>query len=165
MSDDEKQRPTPPNENGGKKIGPADQNVPAVIGEVLRTAGIDPGDPRFTRALEISLKLFSGSLPLPPAEYVEPWEKLIPGIGRQIVVWTEQQGDHRRRLETFRAERTEQRLDRGQFIAAAVALVGLMLSAFVAVNGATTAALGIALFSVGGPTACLAIASFWGRKR
>jgi len=163
MSEDNGKQPPPSTDSSkSKKHDQSDQVVPAVIEEVLRSAGIEPSDPRFTRALEVSLKLVSGSLPLPPAEYIEPWEKIIPGTGAKIVEWTEKQGDHRRRLEVFRSEQTERRLDRGQLIAAAVAMFGLFLSAYVAVNnGPAIVALGLALFSIGGPTACLIIAARW----
>jgi hypothetical protein len=152
------------NAPGGEETAtPRADNVPVVLSEVLRSAGVDTSDPKVSRALEISFMFFSGSLPLPPAEMLQKWEPLFPGITAKFVDWTERQSRHRQYLEKLRTERSENRMDRSQMIAAAVALGGLALSALVGIFGNPYVAGVIAVVSVGGPTAAVAIASR-GRK-
>ena len=158
MSDEPSNSQDPARSENNERSAQPDPLVPAGLAPALRAAGFDPSDPKFTRALEISLKFFSGQNVLPPAEHVAPWEELYPGISNKIVEWTEEQAAHRRSLERLRVERAEARMDRGQLTAVSVAISGLILAAIVGIWGSSLAAIFIALFAVGGPTAALAIA-------
>jgi hypothetical protein len=40
--------------------------IPPALDTALRTAGVDTRDPNVSRAIEISLMMYSGTLPLPP---------------------------------------------------------------------------------------------------
>jgi len=157
----DKARSSPPSEDADdKQKESVAEKVPAALGEALRGAGIDPGDPKVSKAIEISLMLFSGPLPLPPPHLWEAWERTHPGVTEKIVEWTDRQSKHRQFLERLRAERSENRLDRAQFIAASVAIGGLCLSAVVGILGSPVVASIIAIVSVGGPTAATAFVAW-----
>jgi uncharacterized membrane protein len=130
--------------------------IPPALDTALRTAGIDTGDPNVFRALEISLTMmFSGSLPLPPPLILKEYESVHPGLVAKFVEWTEQQSAHRKTLEKTKTDRSENRLDRGQVIAACVALGGLVLASVEGIWGNAWVAAIIAIVSVGGPTAAI----------
>jgi hypothetical protein len=72
--------------------------IPPGLDTVLRKAGIDP-TPDVTKAIEISLMMFRGSLPLPPPPILAEYEKTFPGLTEKIIHWTEEQRTHRQSLE------------------------------------------------------------------
>jgi uncharacterized membrane protein len=147
--------PKKPNEPSGKQ----QELIPAALDSALRTAGIDTSDPNVSRALEISLTMmFSGSLPLPPPPILKEYESLRPGLVDKFVEWTEQQANHRRSLEAENARRTQDRFDRGQLIAASVAIGGLFISGAVGIFGNPWTSAIIAIVAVGGPTAAIWLA-------
>jgi uncharacterized membrane protein len=133
-------------------------SLPPSLDSALRTAGVDPQDPDVFRAVELSLRLFRGNLPIPPPVILEEYRQVSPALLDKILDWTEKQAEHRRSLELAQVTGSERRLNRGQFIAASVALGGLVLAAGVAVFGNPWAASVIAIVSVGGPTAAVALA-------
>ena len=103
--------------------------IPPVLNSVLRNAGIDPRDPSVSKALEVSLTMMvGGALPLAPPPILKEYQNVKPELVDKIVEWTETQSIHRRALEKTRSDRSENRLDRGQWIAATVALGGLLLA-------------------------------------
>ncbi len=126
----------------------------------LRSLGIDPSNPdraaAVSKALEFSLTMFGG--PLPPPSLLAEYNKAVPGLADRIVGWVEQQREFRQSQERFRSERSQNRMDRGQIIAATVAIVGLFLAAWVGVWGNVVAACIIAIASIGGPTAAVVLA-------
>lgn len=126
--------------------------------------GFDLRDPKLVRIL-VGLMKFQGSLQYPPAEILEGWERLYPGITRKLVEQSERQTRHRHGLETMRTNRSEDRADRGQKIMACLAGLGLVLSAAVGIFGSWIAACVLAIVSIGGPAAATAIAYGWGRQR
>jgi uncharacterized membrane protein len=103
--------------------------------------------------------MYSGSLPLPPPPVLSAYDEAFPGLVEKLISWTEEQRNHRFKLERAHAERSETRLDRGQWIAGIVAIGGLVLASIVGVVGSSSAATVIAIVAVGGPTAAIAIAS------
>jgi uncharacterized membrane protein len=121
---------------------------------------VDTRDPNVSKAIEISLLMFSGSLPLPPPTVMAEYNNAFPGLVEKIVSWTEEQRQHRMRLERMRTEGSEARFDRGQWIAGAVALGGLALASMVSIVGNPWVAAVIAIVAVGGPTAAIAIARY-----
>jgi uncharacterized membrane protein len=130
--------------------------IPPGLDSVLRTAGIDP-TPELTKAIEISLMMFSGSLPLPPPPILAEYEKAFPGLVLKIIKWTEEQRSHRQALERQRTSGSENRMDRGQYIAGAVAIWGLTMAA-VAGIWSTFVGVVIAIVAIGGPTAAIWLA-------
>jgi uncharacterized membrane protein len=135
------------------------QIIPPALDSALRTAGIDTRDPNVVRALQISLTMmFSGSLPLPPPEILKEYDGVRPGLVDKFVEWTEVQSAHRRALENTRTAKAETRFDRGQWIAATVAIGGLSLAAVVGIFGNPWVAGMIAIVAVGGPTAAIWLA-------
>jgi uncharacterized membrane protein len=135
------------------------ETIPAALDSVLRTAGVDTRDPNVVRALEISLTMmFSDALPLPPPPILKEYDSVHPELVNKIIEWTEQQSAHRRALEKTRTERSESRFDRGQWIAATVAVGGLCLAAIEGTFGSPAVAIAIAVVAIGGPTAAIWIA-------
>jgi uncharacterized membrane protein len=132
--------------------------VPSALIEALKQAGLDPSDPRFSRALEITSLSISGSTNFPPAVLLQQWEPLYPGITAKFVKWTEEQAAHRRSLEKQEFVRSQRRQDRAQFITAGAMYLGLVLSAIVGIFGHPFASAVLAIVSIGGPTAATALA-------
>jgi len=132
--------------------------VPPELESILRTIGVDLTDPNVSKALEISLTtMFRGSLPLAPPPILREYGNIRPELIDKLITWTEEQSAHRRNMEKLRTEGSEKRMNRAQWIGAAVALGGLSLSAYVA-HYSTAAAIAMALVSVGGPTAAIWLA-------
>ena len=132
--------------------------VSPALESILRNAGVDPTDPNVSKALEVSLTMmFSGSLPLAPPPILKEYGNIRPELIDKLIEWTEQQSAHRRKLERLRTEGSERRLNRSQWIGAAVALGGLGLAAIVGSYSASTA-IAIVLVAVGGPTAAIWLA-------
>jgi len=102
--------------------------------------------------------MFGGSLPLPPPSILKEYQEIDPALVGKIIQWTELQSDHRKTLEKLRTERSENRFDRGQWIAATVAIGGLCLAALLGKFGNPWVAVAIAVVSVGGPTAAIWLA-------
>lgn len=161
MSNQEK-----PDSTSGAKPKPAEsfsegsaENLPPGLKSALRTAGIDPTNPEIFRAVEISLTMMiSGALPIAPPQILNEYKSVDPTLVPKLIDWTEQQSKHRRDIEALRANRSEARLDRGQWIGAAVALGGLALATFVGIFGNPWVASIIAIVAVGGPTAAIYLA-------
>ena len=138
MSDQE--QPGEPKKKEERAPNPPAQSpveiLPAGLNSALRTAGIDPTNPEIFRAVEISLTaMFSGALPIAPPQILNEYKTVDPALVPKLIEWTEQQSNHRRQIEELRAKRTEDRLDRGQWIGASVALGGLVLAACVGIFG------------------------------
>jgi uncharacterized membrane protein len=159
------EKPKPPSKPAeGRAEPPRNEIVPPALESILRDISVDPRDPNVSKALEISLTMmFSGSLPLAPPPILKEYGNIRPELIDKLIKWTEDQSAHRRELERLRTEGSERRLNRSQWIAAVVAVGGLILAAFVGSysnpNGATAAiAIAIALVSVGGPTAAIWLA-------
>src|SRR5262245_41312036 len=130
--------------------------IPPALDTALRQAGVNTQDPNVTKAIEISLMILRGSLPLPPPVLLQEYNSAFPGVVQKIIAWTEEQRQHRMELERLRAQGSERRLNRGQWVAAAVALGGLLLATAVGIWGNPWVASIIAIVSVGGPTAAVA---------
>lgn len=133
--------------------------IPPALDSVLRSAGIDPRDPNVSKALEVSLTMmFAGSLPLAPPPILKEYQNIKPELVDKLVGWTETQSAHRRELEKTRVDRSENRLDRGQWIAATVALGGLFLATIEGILGNAYVAGVMAVVAIGGPTAAIWLA-------
>jgi hypothetical protein len=134
--------------------------IPAELESVLRKFGVDVRDVNASKVLAaVSLtKMVSGALPFVPPAILQEYKNVSPELVGKLVEWTETQAKHRRDLETLSANRSENRLDRGQWIAGAVALGGLSLAAVVGIIGNPYVAAIIAIFAIGGPTAAILLA-------
>ena len=96
-------------------------------------------------------------------KHLADYERAIPGLGKQIVEWTETQRKHRQALEKQRTDGAEHRMDRGQILAGVVALGGLIVAGIVGIFGSAVVGSIIAVVSIGGPTAAVGIVRNWGR--
>jgi hypothetical protein len=116
-----------------RSLAPEDQPaeteiIPLELDTALRTAGVDTRDPKISKAvemsLEMSLMMYSGTLPLPPPPMLAAYNDAFPGVVEKIISWTDQQRDHRFNIERTRVVRSEDRLDRSQRNAFIIALAG-----------------------------------------
>lgn len=154
---------TPTTNEAAPKEPPAisPEIIPPQVQSALRTLGVDPSAPNIIAAVEFSM-MFGG--PIPPPSLLAEYNKVIPGLAEKIVGWTEQQRDHRQGLERQQVAASQQRLGRGQIIGGGVAFFGLALAAIVGIFGNPWTAGIIAIVSVGGPTAAVAMAIAFGRR-
>lgn len=139
-----------------KKLEP--EIISPEIESVLRNSGVNPEDPKVRTAIEISMMAWRGAMPLPPPTLLAEYEQIVPGFTKQLIGWTEQQSVHRKALEVQHASGDERRRDRAQMFGAAVAMIGLVLSAAVGVWGNPWASAIIATVCVGGPIAAVILA-------
>jgi uncharacterized membrane protein len=139
--------------------------IPPELVTALKDAGLNPAQPEVKSTLEITMLMARGSLPLPPPQILNEYEKLIPGFSRELLEMTKLQGEHRRTSDTERLKRDERRKDRGQVIALVVALAGLALAAAEGAWGNGWVACLIAVVGVGGPLAAIKIAASMGRPQ
>ena len=103
------------------------------------------------RAVETTVKFTAyGSLPLPSPDLLKQYEDSFPGTVEQLIKLTVQQGRHRQELERLKTQGEERRLNRGQLIAASVALLGIAIAGFVGLYGNPWVAGVIAIVGVGG---------------
>jgi uncharacterized membrane protein len=159
-------KPLTPNKNQVASVSPdpapqpaSEEVIPASLDSALRSLGIDPHDPKISRALQVSLTMmFSGSLPIAPPPILREYGNIRPELIDKLIQWTEDQAKHRRDLERLRTKGAERRLNRGQNIGAVVAIGGLCLAALVGIFGNMWAAIVIAIVAVGGPTAAIVLA-------
>lgn len=96
--------------------------------------------------------------PIPPPDLLAQYGNIAPDLPERIIGWTEQQSKHRQSLERMRTEGSEGRMNRGQWISAAVAFLSLVVAAIVGIYGNPWVAGVIAVVGVGGPTAAVALA-------
>ncbi len=159
--------PDDPGPNAERKDSLSPLSDPG-LERVLRQAGIDTRNPEVQRTLQvISVSSITARavLPLPPASMLAEYKEVLPDLPERFVEWTETQAAHRRELERMRAEGLENRMNRGQWGALIVAVVGLAISGAVGIFGHWLASAVIAVVSVGGPAAAVVVASnsFFGR--
>lgn len=70
----------------------------------------------------------SWSGPLPDPAILAAYERLLPGSAQRIFDRSDMQSDHRMKLELTVVEGAERRANRGQWMALAIALVGLAVT-------------------------------------
>ena len=89
----------------------ADEHLPDILPRVLdgalRSAGLDISDPKISRAVEVTMMVASGPLPLPPPDILEAYETRFPGLVDRFIGWTEEQRQHRFANETERNRRDD----------------------------------------------------------
>ncbi len=93
------------------------------------------------------------------------YERSFPGIGQEIIGWIKGEQAHRHQLEAEAMRGNERRMDRGQRSGLVVATMGIAASAAVGLFGNPWVAGVIAVVTVGGPPAALALAKMLGRQR
>jgi uncharacterized membrane protein len=156
--------PTPPASDDPTQSNQQIKIIPQGLDAALRTAGLNPDDPKLTKAIEISL-MVKGSLPLMPPPMLTEYAKIFPGLAERIVGWTEQQHTHRQSLERQQTVGSETRMNRSQLITGGVAIWGLMMAAIAGIWGATAVGIAIAVVSIGGPTAAIWLARNTGANK
>jgi uncharacterized membrane protein len=101
--------------------------------------------------------------PLLPPEVLKRYGNVVPGLPEKFVKWTEDESEHRRSMERAAFEEVRTLRARAQLSGVTVAIVGLLVSGLVAIltnSGAgSSAAIVLAIMSVGGPFAARLLAS------
>lgn len=101
---------------------------------------------------------------LPPAEWFEAYERTFPGWGMKLLELTEMQVNHRHRLEDKQVDRSERRMDVGQYGTFALGGMSLFAALLIQIYGPSSwatsiAALGIVVVGIGGPSVARIIAT------
>ena len=95
----------------------------------------------------------------PPAEVIKEQEAALPGSGKRLLRWTEEQASHRQSLERMQVEGNERRMDRGQYFSLFIGLSCLACGTYLvaSLNDVFGAFAGIAIVAIGvvTPTAML----------
>jgi len=153
------EKPKSPSKPADAPPEPLPQEIfPTALESALRSFGIDPNDPKVSKALGISLTMmFSGALPWAPPPILKEYGNIRPDLIDKLIKLTEEQSAHRCDMELRRTVGSETRLNRSQWIGAVVAGGGLVLSAIAAYYN-TAAAIVIAVVGVGDPTAAIWLA-------
>ena len=76
---------------------------------------------------------FSG--PLPSPDVLEKFDKVVPGAAERIIKMAEEQSLHRRGLEKKVIDSDIQRSKWGQILGFVIAIIGLIVSALIAIYG------------------------------
>ena len=92
---------------------------------------------------QTSMQSFSG--PLPPPEILKKFDEIVPGAAERIIKMAEEQSAHRKELERKVIESDISRSKSGQILGFIIAMVGLAVSALIAIygNAFTGGAIGI----------------------
>lgn len=131
--------------------------LPPDIRAVFETGGV-----QITTEIAASLAMYRG--PWPPPTILAEYEALFPGWGQRMLELTEKQVAHRQSLEAKQVDRSERRMDAGQYFGFSVAIASLLAAStiftFAPPFWATSiAALGIVVVGVGGPTVARVLAT------
>jgi len=86
---------------------------------------------------QTSMQAFSG--PLPPPEILKRFDEVVPGAAERIIKMAEEQSAHRKELEKKVIESDISRSKWGQILGFVIAIVGLAVSALVAIYGSAVA--------------------------
>ena len=132
---------------------------PAVLDALQRLLQPDDSEDSETRrALIRQIQTVAYQGPIPPPEMLADYDNMVPGLADRIVRKWEEQQEHRQKLERTAVERDEERMDRSQKYALAVALAGLGMAAALGLAGANPWIAGvIAVVAVGGPASAVLI--------
>lgn len=82
---------------------------------------------------ETVMERFSG--PLPPPHILKEFNDVIPGCAEAILQMTVDQGEHRRKLETFVVENQNRQSGRGQILGFVLALFVMLVCGFLIYTG------------------------------
>jgi uncharacterized membrane protein len=100
----------------------------------------------------------------PPAEWFETYERTFPGWGMKLLELTEMQVNHRHKLEAKQVERSELRMDVGQYGTFGLGILSLVVALLIQIYGPPTwatsfSSLGVVVVGIGGPSVARIIAT------
>lgn len=166
--------PTPPEQKQGHASAP-DQNesdrstqgdesrhLEQAIHHLEELGDTEADAPRVQALLRLVARYFRG--PIPPAEMLAEYDRIQPGLAKQIIGWTEKQQSHRQHLEIVTTQGSERRQDRSQTYAFVVAVAGILGAATVGIFGNWVAAAFIVVACVGGPATASILARWLDRS-
>jgi uncharacterized membrane protein len=155
MAKTEGRRPEPSqtevNEPEDQNSAPSSEILPPEIGTVLRSAGVNTEDPNVIRAVQISVTMASGSLPLPPGSVLAEYDRAVPGLASTLIELIKDQRGHRQALERA----ADRRMNISQYSSIFVIILGLCIAGWLGYRGLLLVPSIIAIISVGGPTAAI----------
>lgn len=130
-------------------------NLPAALRDRLQNVGSVTAEFSKTSVFQSNF---------PPAEWFEAYERTFPGWGMKLLELTETQVNHRHRLEAKQVDRSERRMDVGQYGTFALGGASLLVALLIQIYGPTSwatslAALGIVVVGIGGPSVARIIAT------
>jgi len=106
--------------------------------QLQQTANFIPAPGQIRRGLGVSISRSQYSGPLPPPEILQAIDDACPGGAGRVITQMEEQGRHRRSLETIVVTGDDRREDKGQ-------IFGFVLCLTVVIGGVVLLALGINL--------------------
>lgn len=100
----------------------------------------------------------------PPAEWFEAYERTFPGWGMKLLELTEMQVNHRHKLEAKQVDRSERRMDVGQYGTFSLGILSLIVALLIQIFGPSSwatsiAALGVVVVGIGGPSVARILAT------
>lgn len=114
-------------------------SVPAPVREALSHSGLRPQEISTTLAAFSATATWTG--PLPPADQVEAYERVLPGSFNRLLSMAERQQDHRIDLEKTVASGSIARARHGMYLGFALAVIVLAIGAAAIFTGHQTAGL------------------------
>jgi uncharacterized membrane protein len=159
---------TPEHSSGaGRTEDKSAEVIPPDVEAELRARGVDLDSPEQRQTVNnvMHARLEAYSAPWPSPDMLKSYEQVSPGLSERIAEWVFNEQAHRHRQEDEIVRRTETRLDRSQYATLGIAIFGVVVSAGLAVLDKTVVAVVIALSSLGGPAAAMALAKAFGRQR
>lgn len=132
--------------------------------EILPREELEKLSPQARERLEFFFEVVKS--PLLPPKLLREYDQAVPGLAVKLVSWTESETDHRRTMDRLAFDESNRIRSRGQTFGFVVALTGVaaaaVLGAFSAAYGSAagaTAAVFLAVVSVGGPFVARELAS------
>lgn len=163
MSSDEPNGPNKKNEpdtaaDRDDAAGADHEVLPPDITEKLLAQGLDLDNPEIRRIIQVvSATREYTEGPVPPPGMLAKYEEIHPGFTNRMLDMVDRQSEHRRAIEAQLVNGSERRKNLGQMMAGIVAIGGLSLAGYLALTGLVAVPIVIALVSIGGPTAAIAI--------
>jgi uncharacterized membrane protein len=146
----------PPSSDTVEQI-PADvlSSLPPQVREILQNGG------RITAEYS-KTSVFQSNFP--PAEWFEAYEQSFPGWGMKLLELTEMQVNHRHKLEAKQVDRSERRMDVGQYGTFGLGILSLIVALLIQIYGPSSwatsiSALGVVVVGIGGPSVARIIAT------
>lgn len=131
----------------GKEIAEMEETIPANVNDILKEL---PEEKR--NAILATMMAFeeerSFSGPLPPPDYLEAYEKTLPGAPERIMTMAEKQVDHRISLEKIIVKKKFSQSTLGQILGAALVCFFGGIAYDLALNGHDEVAIAIGVTTV-----------------
>ncbi|HEX9646612.1 MAG TPA: DUF2335 domain-containing protein [Alphaproteobacteria bacterium] len=132
------------------------QRLKAALRNILRRAAIDPDDPD-AQLIISAAHSWTYRGPIPPPGMLKQYDAVIPGLADRMVGGWDDERRHRHSLEDRAFEGDESRMNRAQYHALTLGLLGIVAAGVIAILDGWEAAAVVAIVAIGGPTAATAL--------